>query len=316
MMLAILLLSFGISQAADSVAVWVYDVGADVVLDPSTDTIYVADEGGNPLSYQFWIGLENDVDLGGMSLGFRIWSDDGAEWQWDAQPDGWGPAGQGSGLAAVTVIPDSRLYPVDSAFDMTKLLVTEKNMDGMADDTVVFGGISMLQKLEAGAMDPCVALHFTPAPVGAGVVKTLCIDSAFVPPAANFIFTNISGFNLEPGIAPALCFPVATLDPNGTEDGKPLVPYTFDLGQNYPNPFNPTTVINYSLEHKTNVEISVFNILGQQVTTLVDEEMDAGVYQAVWDGNDEHGDHVASGIYFYKMITEDFVETRKMVLMR
>jgi hypothetical protein len=316
MLLAVLLFSFGVSQAADSVAVWIYDVTGAVVLDPSTDTIYTADVDGNPLSYQIWVGLENTVGLGGMSLGFRIWSDDGAEWQWDAQPDGWGPSGQGSGLAAVTVVPGSRLDPIGDAFDLTDLLVTEKNTDGILDDTLVIGGVSMLQNLEAGAMDPCVAFHFTPAPVGFGDEKSFCVDSAFVPPAGNWVFADMGGITFAPGVAPALCFPVATLDPNGAEGDKPLVPYTFDLGQNYPNPFNPSTVINYSVEHKTEVELSVFNILGQHVATLVNEEMDAGVYQVVWDGNDESGHHVASGIYFYKMITKDFVETRKMVLMR
>jgi hypothetical protein len=319
MLLAVLMLSFGLSQANDSVAVWVYDVTADAVLDPATDTIYTADVDGNPLSYQYWIGLENDHNLGGISLGFRMWSDDGAEWQWDAQPDGWGPGGQGAGLAAVTIIPTSRLFPIDSAFDMTKLLVSEKSMDGLSPDTIVIGGVSMFQTFEIDTTpgpDPCLAFHFTPKAVGYGIEKTLCIDSTFVPPAGNFVFVDMAGSTFVPDVDPALCFPVATLDPNGAEGDKPLVPYTFDLGQNYPNPFNPNTVINYSVEHKTEVEISVLNILGQHVATLVNEEMDAGVYQVVWDGNDENGDHVASGIYFYKMITEDFIETRKMVLMR
>jgi hypothetical protein len=316
MLLAILLLSFGVSQAADSVAVWIYDVAGDALLDPATDTIYTADIDGNPLSYQIWIGLENDVNLGGMSLGFHLWSDDGLIWQYDAQPGGWGPLGQGTGLQAVTVITGSRLDPPSAAFDMTQLLVTEKDVDGLLDDTLVFGGVSMQQTLEVGAMDPCLAIHFTPGPVGFMEEKTFCIDSAFVPPAANWVYTNVSGFTFPPAIAPALCMPVATLDPNGVEGNRPLIPYTFDLGQNYPNPFNPSTAINYSVEHKCKVDISIFNILGQKVSALVDDEMDAGVYQAIWDGKDDNGAQVASGIYFYKMITSDYVETRKMVLMR
>ena len=315
MLLAILLLSFGASQANDSVHVWIYDVAGAVVLDPLTDTIYTADFSGTPLSYQIWIGLENDVDLGGMSLGFRVWSDDGAEWQWDFQTEGYGPAGYQTGLQVVTAIPGSRLDPPSMAFDMV-FLVTEKDMDGLLDDTIVVGGVSMLQKLEPGAMDPCVAFHFTPTPVGFGEVKTFCVDSSFVPPAANWIYTNLSGITFPPAVGPAICMPVATLDPNGAEGGKPLVPYTFDLGQNYPNPFNPSTLIKFSVEHKTMVNISVFNILGQKVYTLVDDEVDAGVYEERWEGIDDNGDQVASGIYFYKMYTSDYVETRKMVLMR
>jgi hypothetical protein len=119
-----------------------------------------------------------------------------------------------------------------------------------------------------------------------------------------------------PAIGPVLCFPVIAKSDVAVEgEGKPI-PYSFSLNQNRPNPFNPNTVIDYSVARKSQVNISVFNILGQTVKTLVDREADAGQYQAVWDGVDENGSQVASGIYFYKMSTTDFVETRKMVLMR
>jgi hypothetical protein len=204
MLLAILLLSFGASQAADSVAVYMYDVTNDAVLDPATDTIYTLDATGTPMQYQMWVGLESDVDLAGMSLGFRIWSVDGVEWTYDAQVDGWGPTGQNTGLAAVTVVPGSRLDPPSSAFDMTQLLITEKDVDGMLDDTVVFGGVSMLQVLELGPMQPMLRLHFTPGNVVYPEVKNLCFDSAFVPPAANWVFTNELGTTFPPAIAPAI----------------------------------------------------------------------------------------------------------------
>jgi hypothetical protein len=108
---------------------------------------------------------------------------------------------------------------------------------------------------------------------------------------------------------------VASLFESDVNEIKPDK-FSFDLGQNFPNPFNPVTEIDYSVERKTHVNISVFNILGQKVATLVDGEKDAGKYEAVWEGIDDNGDQVASGIYFYKMYTTDFVETRKMVLMR
>jgi hypothetical protein len=310
MLLAILLLSFGLANAADSVAVWIYDVANDVVMDPATDTIYTEDVDGNPLSYQIWIGLESDVDLYGMSLGFRMWSNDGVQWQYDAQTGGLGVS------EAVTVVAGSRMDPPSSAFDMTGLLVNEKNMDGMLDDTVTVGGVSLSQTLELGPMEPMMAIHFTPAPVGFYDSKTFCVDSAFVPPAGAWVYTDIAALTFPPKIGPAVCFPVGSLNPLGVGPGQNNVPFTFGLQQNYPNPFNPTTVINYSLEHKCQVDISVFNILGQKVSTLVNQEMDAGAYQAVWDGSDDRGNHVASGIYFYKMNTNDYVETRKMVLMR
>jgi len=316
MLLAVLLLAFGVSQAADSVAVWIYNATGDYTLDPASDTMYLLDDLGNPQSYQIWIGLENDVDLGGMSLGFRIWSDDGVTWVYDAQDGGWGPTGQNTGLQAVTVTPGSRLDPPSSAFDMTQLLVTEKNVDGMIDDTLVFGGVSMNQVLELGPMESMLRVHFTPGGVAAGEVKHFCVDSAFVPPAANWAYSNTSGTVFPPKIAPATCVVVA-YDPLSDASGpKSGVPAVFSLDQNFPNPFNPSTLIKYSLERKCHVNISVFNILGQRVATLVDQELEAGPHQADWDGNDDGGAHAASGIYFYKMVTDDFVETRKMVLMR
>ena len=94
------------------------------------------------------------------------------------------------------------------------------------------------------------------------------------------------------------------------------IPSTFDLRQNYPNPFNPTTVIRYSLFKRSTVEITVFNVLGQEVKRLEDGVQAAGVYETSWDGTDRVGQPVASGVYFYQIKTGDFSETRKMMLLK
>ncbi|MCK4856596.1 MAG: T9SS type A sorting domain-containing protein, partial [candidate division Zixibacteria bacterium] len=85
---------------------------------------------------------------------------------------------------------------------------------------------------------------------------------------------------------------------------------------NYPNPFNPSTVIEFALPRTRQVELSVFNLLGQRVTTLVDEELSPGAYRVTWDGRDLYGNEAASGVYFYRLRTEDWVETRKMTLLK
>ena len=90
----------------------------------------------------------------------------------------------------------------------------------------------------------------------------------------------------------------------------------YHLSQNYPNPFNPSTTIEYQLPNNSQVTLSVYNSLGQLVNTLVNEEKDAGYYQAVWNGNDNHGNQVASGIYFYRLQTGNFINTKKMILLR
>lgn len=94
------------------------------------------------------------------------------------------------------------------------------------------------------------------------------------------------------------------------------LPTQFELMQNRPNPFNPETTIRYSLAKPAHVSITVFNILGQLVTTLEDDWQDVGVYETTWRGTDSNGYEVASGVYFYRLSADDVVHTRKMVLMR
>ena len=90
-----------------------------------------------------------------------------------------------------------------------------------------------------------------------------------------------------------------------------LLPREFSLSQNYPNPFNPETTISYALPEPAHVRIDIFNILGQRVTTLVDRDQDAGNCNVVWDAREN-----ASGIYLYRIVTRDFVETKKMLLLK
>jgi len=94
------------------------------------------------------------------------------------------------------------------------------------------------------------------------------------------------------------------------------IPDGFALSQNYPNPFNPSTVINFNLPRLSKVEIEVYNILGQTVRNLVNEEKPAGLYSVTWDGRDNSGKTVSSGIYFYKIKTDDFSSSKKMILLK
>jgi flagellar hook assembly protein FlgD len=105
------------------------------------------------------------------------------------------------------------------------------------------------------------------------------------------------------------------------EPVQPNVPNSFELFQNYPNPFNPTTTIKFkvwSLEFREPVHttLKIYNIRGQLVRTLVDDERLPGYYQVFWDGKDNSGKEVSSGIYFYQLKTRDYSDTRKMILLR
>jgi len=94
------------------------------------------------------------------------------------------------------------------------------------------------------------------------------------------------------------------------------VPKQFSLDQNYPNPFNPRTSIRFSLPQAGRVRILVFNLLGQQVKTLVDGERLAGFYQVEWDGTDEKGVPVSSGMYFYKIEAGEYRKVNRMILLK
>jgi serine protease len=102
----------------------------------------------------------------------------------------------------------------------------------------------------------------------------------------------------------------------GEGQSEVSLPTTFTLNQNYPNPFNPSTVITYSLTASADVELVVINVLGQQIRSLVNQYQSAGDHNVVWDGRDQGGNQVASGIYFYRMMSAGNVDTKKMLLMK
>jgi 5'-nucleotidase/UDP-sugar diphosphatase len=107
--------------------------------------------------------------------------------------------------------------------------------------------------------------------------------------------------------------PFATSPQAGT--GASL-PQTFELHQNYPNPFNPETQISYSLPQDGQVRLAIYNVLGQQVKVLVDEYQSAGIKTVIWDGRNQSGETVSSGMYFYRLQVGEVVQTKKMSLMK
>jgi len=92
------------------------------------------------------------------------------------------------------------------------------------------------------------------------------------------------------------------------------IPQDFALSNNYPNPFNPETIIEYQLPGNVQVSLRIFDILGKEVRTLVNEEQDAGYYKVLWDGKNEAGRMVASGLYFYVLEAENYRSMKKMIL--
>ena len=127
---------------------------------------------------------------------------------------------------------------------------------------------------------------------------------------ANMIIVNNSILG-EPLIVPVSM----TVGPDAIDE-EPIQPLITVLGTNFPNPFNPVTTINYSLHQAENVTVSIYNIKGQRVKTLVNENMEAGRHTVTWYGKDSFNRDVSSGVYFYKMEAGKYTSTKKMILMK
>ena len=95
-----------------------------------------------------------------------------------------------------------------------------------------------------------------------------------------------------------------------------VAPERFALLQNYPNPGNPSTVISYTLAENSKVNLTIYNTLGQAVRTLVDGHQTANIYKVVWDGRDDSGKEVASGVYFYRLVAGKFSATKRLIVLK
>ena len=159
-------------------------------------------------------------------------------------------------------------------------------------------------------------LHFTVEPSTPDTL--LFIDSTTYLTAGNDLHLTLT--NVDGSIEIVPFFTEGSINvsiPTDVEDGGLAgLPETYTLSQNYPNPFNPTTTIKFALPTGGEVRLDVYNILGQRVRTLVDKFLPAGEHEVVFDGKNDSGGRVATGVYFYRIITKDFTESKKMVLIK
>jgi hypothetical protein len=104
--------------------------------------------------------------------------------------------------------------------------------------------------------------------------------------------------------------------PDGVKAADPNIPGSYALLQNYPNPFNPSTMVSYTIPEKAHVQIDIFNLLGQKIASLVNQEQNAGTHSVAWNSQDDHNQKVSSGVYFLKMQAGSFSQVKKMMLMK
>jgi len=141
------------------------------------------------------------------------------------------------------------------------------------------------------------------------------IDNGSIVSAFKGIFDEIRMYNraLNETEIQALYQSITSVEDSEKSTEAPAKPSLF---ANYPNPFNSSTIILYQLPQVGDVEIVIYNLLGGKIRTLVKQEQPPGYYRVLWNGRDENGTAVSSGIYLYRLKSEDYVQTRKMILVQ
>ncbi len=231
-----------------------------------------------------------------VTNGFRIYSTDGATW--DTTYGDW-------------------LNGFDAQFVST--FTNGFSITGSNADTIGFAGLAFA--LGTGLIDgwDAVSWRVTIGPTNtADSGKHICIDSCWYRSSNTWKWAGLGGTgNDYPDWSGDTCFMVTSATVGVDENGLEVLPDEFALAQNYPNPFNPTTVIEFDVPERAHVTITVYNVLGQKVTTLIDEEVAPQFSKRVeWDGRSASGTPAATGIYFYKLETDRFVKTKKMMLLK
>ncbi|GAB4366416.1 MAG: hypothetical protein Kow0042_06270 [Calditrichia bacterium] len=174
-------------------------------------------------------------------------------------------------------------------------------------DSVLYYGVSELRDANDNLLSHVYAGTNNPPLVATAPLRIGKATNDAYPPYFKGNFDNILIYN----------YPARKLDVVvGIEDQNPDVPLVYELAQNYPNPFNPQTEIRFHLPKTEKVTISIYDVLGRKVRTLVNEVMTPGKHAVPWFGENDYGVKVASGIYFYRMETKNFQKVRKMIFMK
>ncbi len=140
------------------------------------------------------------------------------------------------------------------------------------------------------------------------------IDGSAQPQNPVKIVGVATSFNDVPQIQPSE--PTDIEHVTGVDAPEELQPKEFRLAQNYPNPFNPTTIIRYDLPKSVSVKLVIYNLLGAKIRTLVERDESVGFKQVTWDGNNDTGMRVATGVYVYRLEAGSFTATKKLMLMK
>jgi PKD repeat protein len=223
--------------------------------------------------------------------------------------------GYGSGTETkvdyITVIPAGQILRV-SSIDVVRQTAGGPNRQAVATVTVVDGNGTAVSGASVSGYFNAPNGNIKSGTTDGSGVATMSSDKTKTPPV-DWCFTvtdvSLAGYTWNQGDTTG-CESTTTLGIGGPAAAK-LLPSDYALSQNYPNPFNPTTEIEFALPQASNVSLSIYNVVGQRVDVLVDGYMEAGVHHVTWEA-----DGFATGMYFYRLTTNTFTQTKKMLLVK
>jgi hypothetical protein len=310
--MAMLLLSFGHAQAAQIEL----DGGVPATGYLSGDTVIM----GAELTFNFWMNNDAPDSLASFSHGFEVYTalsltNPTTSGYFDAM------AAKPADADTITISGGWRWAdPWNPTGRFDDLSIIFLSGDGKAKDTV---GVLAAWLGNSQCIFPAESLLFFYLKTVAHTDgDTICIDSCWYRTSNDWVWGMLRNppggtYSIEPSWGGPYCYHVfdTTITDVRTIDG-PNLPTTYSLSQNYPNPFNPTTEIHFEIPERAHVTLTVYNVVGQKITTLVDKELMPDRYVVDWDGTSDSGAKVATGVYFYKLQAEKFVETKKMMLLK
>ncbi len=224
----------------------------------------------------------------------------------------------------VLSVPDISVEPTILDFGTLEYGQTDTTLSFTITNT---GTEDLKVKIEASGDDPATAFDWNPPMTGLttmlmGESQTIDVSISADASAGNTYTgileiwrSNLTG-DADIELDETVSLSVVIGEPTGVKSSSVEIPSEFKLNQNYPNPFNPTTTISFDVAAHGLVKLAIYNLLGEKVATLSNEILPPGSYQSVWNGADESGELMPSGIYFYRMSTSRAILTQKMVLLK
>lgn len=217
------------------------------------------------------------------------------------------PVTYSSDLAVLdSVVPGPRL----AGFTGDDFMVASQDLGG-SSQTVMMAAVPLTSGSIAAGNDEIATLYFSQNLLSGS--SSSSITTTTLVPAGGLLAASTAA---QPtGYVPRFVAGMVR-KPVGVADRPDVLPREFDLLPNFPNPFNPSTSFQVALPSAGHVTLEIYNLLGQRVVTLFDGTAPAGYLELTWDGKDDRGHGVGSGVYFYRVEAQDFQKVRKMVLLK